>query len=102
MAVCYVQAKDTELPKESFKSLVKGAIIKNRSRAFTIDDFLNMGNGRLPPELEKNMPKLQSKHWKMYFTMLGRYRPTILDRKRYLIDLDSSISVPHGFLADDC
>ena len=89
---------DENEPSVDFKRAMKGGVLKSRMRNLTIDDYLEMGKlEQSGDRLESDMRKLQSRHWRMYFIHLSRYRPTIFDRKRYL--LDDHYSVPFGFLA---
>ena len=100
LSICFVRADAKEPGVESLKTTLKGALLKSRSSTFGLEDYLRMGDAREMPILETSMPKLTSKHWRLYFISLGRHRPTVFDRKRYLLDAESGISVPHGFLAE--
>ena len=98
--ICFIRANAEEPGVESLKTTMKGGLLKSRSSTFNLQDYLRMGDSRQFPILETSMPKLTSKHWNLYFISLGRRRPTVFDRKRYLLDAESGISVPHGFLAE--
>ena len=98
ISIAHVQNHDSP-PISKVKKIMKGPILKSRAGNMTLEDYLTMGDANCSPVLQRDMRKLQGRHWKMYFSALDRYQPTIFDRKRWLACKYSGISVPFGYLS---
>ena len=75
---------------------MKGAILRSRAKNMEEADFLQMGDAS-DRVLEPSMTKIIAKHWQYFMITIDRYRPHIFDRKRFLLDKESGLSVAFGY-----
>ena len=80
---------------------MKGGILKSRANCLEIADYFWLGQYENGPILEQDMRKLAIHNWKIYFVHQSRYTPTIFCRKKVLVNQQSGLLAPHGFLSDD-
>ena len=83
------------------KKCLKGAVLRTRADCLKMADFFEFGDAEKPVTLQEDMRSICSKNWNVYFVSLDRKSPTIYCRKRYLLDVKSGLTAPHGFLSDE-
>ena len=83
------------------KRTMKGGILKARANAMELADYFRLGQYDNGPILEQDMRKLAVHNWKIYFAHVARMTPSIFCRKKVLVNQQSGLLAPHGFLSDD-
>lgn len=83
------------------KKTMKGGILRARADSLEIGDYFRLGQFENGPILEHDMRKLALYNWSVYFCHQSRYTPSLFCRKKVLVNVQTGLLAPHGFLSDD-